>query len=144
MTENTLKYAKENINKNLSFYENTHMPCPFLKSSWEKWLNVKDLCRIFNKSKFREENHISTILLMRWIRLHFNEYVNDKKIINNYQYLEIHGNKMDEYRLIMKSIYMGKILCINDMIISGYENDVNSKIQQILSVVFPKKSQFEI
>ena len=144
MTANTLKYAKNHIDKNICFYENTHMPCPFLKSSWKKWLNEKDLCKIFYNSKFREAKHISTILMMRWIRLHFNEYIEDKSILNEYSYIEIHGNKNNEYRTIMNSITNGKILCINDVIIERYAEDVKDKIEKILSAVFPNKSNFEI
>lgn len=143
MTANTLKYAKQHIDKNICFYENTHMPCPFLKSSWKKWLNTKDLCSIFANSKFREPNQISTILLMRWIRIHYNEFFENKNLKEEYKYIEIHGNNMKEYKDIMDSIIQGKILCINDMIISGYCDDVRTKIDLILNEVFPNKSKYE-
>lgn len=139
---NDIKLAEKYTGK-FNIYKNVHVGITAKKSEVEKIFKEldKDL-RKYNKpdDKFRQSYNVNCDWLYRYIRLNLGNFSDSK--LNDFAYIESHNNN---YKEIYKLMQVKKILCINDCLNKMDSFDFIKKyLNELFSIKFPNKSEFEI
>ena len=142
--KNSFKYNIKNILllpwKNFSYFKDTHMPSPILKSTmeelWNKEFNILDKT---SKDKFRQMDGVNQYLFKNYDIARGNFEVTSAK---DFEYYDV---KEDNTKLIDTIINQSKkIICVNDTTNKFDFETAKKEINDAFEKILPDKSEFEI
>ena len=142
--KNSFKYNIKNILllpwKNFSYFKDTHMPSPILKSTMEElWNKEFEILDKTSKDKFRQMDGVNQYLFKDYDIARGNFEVISEK---HFSYYDVADDRQDLINTILKQ--SKKIICMNDTKKEFNFEKTKEEVNDAFEKILPDKSKFEI